>query len=139
MGRFLSRDAVLSEHPYLYCDHEPVNRVDPSGRADFALDPKTGRMVCIFDKWQAPPIRWGETDVGIGMGFGLGFRVDYKAGNGTIVMSIEIGPFTWEGEVKVPPRTWPPHQGIGSPYPPVVRSRVPGRPYELYDPSIHDK
>jgi hypothetical protein len=23
---------VLSEHPYLYCEHEPVNHVDPSGR-----------------------------------------------------------------------------------------------------------
>jgi hypothetical protein len=22
---------VLSEHPYLYCEHEPVNHVDPSG------------------------------------------------------------------------------------------------------------
>ncbi|MDW8321235.1 MAG: RHS repeat-associated core domain-containing protein [Armatimonadota bacterium] len=31
VGRFLSRDAVLSEHPYLYGEHEPVNRVDPSG------------------------------------------------------------------------------------------------------------
>ncbi|MDW8321237.1 MAG: RHS repeat-associated core domain-containing protein, partial [Armatimonadota bacterium] len=25
VGRFLSRDAVLSEHPYLYCEHEPVH------------------------------------------------------------------------------------------------------------------
>lgn len=31
VGRFISRDAVLSEHPYLYCEHEPVNAVDPSG------------------------------------------------------------------------------------------------------------
>jgi RHS repeat-associated protein len=31
VGRFISRDAVLSEHPYLYCEHEPVNHVDPSG------------------------------------------------------------------------------------------------------------
>jgi len=23
---------VLTEHPYLYCEHEPVNYVDPSGR-----------------------------------------------------------------------------------------------------------
>jgi len=29
VGRFTSRDAVLSEHPYLYCEHEPVNRVEP--------------------------------------------------------------------------------------------------------------
>ncbi|MDW8290199.1 MAG: RHS repeat-associated core domain-containing protein [Armatimonadota bacterium] len=34
VGRFLSRDAVLSEHPYLYCEHEPVMRVDPAGNLD---------------------------------------------------------------------------------------------------------
>jgi RHS repeat-associated protein len=33
VGRFISRDGVLSEHPYLYCQHEPVNSVDPSGQA----------------------------------------------------------------------------------------------------------
>ncbi len=32
VGRFISRDPVLSEHPYLYCQHEPVNKVDPSGQ-----------------------------------------------------------------------------------------------------------
>ncbi len=26
VGRFISRDAVLSEHLYLYGEHEPVNR-----------------------------------------------------------------------------------------------------------------
>ncbi|MGQ9486798.1 MAG: RHS repeat-associated core domain-containing protein [Armatimonadota bacterium] len=30
VGRFISRDAVLSEHPYLYCEHEPVNAVGSS-------------------------------------------------------------------------------------------------------------
>jgi len=34
VGRFISRDTVLSEHPYLYCEHEPVMRVDPSGHFD---------------------------------------------------------------------------------------------------------
>ncbi|MCL6476201.1 MAG: RHS repeat-associated core domain-containing protein [Firmicutes bacterium] len=37
VGRFISRDAVLSEHPYLYCEHEPVNHVDPSGRCWVAI------------------------------------------------------------------------------------------------------
>jgi RHS repeat-associated protein len=31
VGRFLTRDTVLSEHPYLYCEHEPVNHIDPDG------------------------------------------------------------------------------------------------------------
>jgi len=30
VGRFTSSDAVLSEHPYLYCEHEP-DAGDPSG------------------------------------------------------------------------------------------------------------
>ncbi|NSW79070.1 MAG: hypothetical protein HPY54_08565 [Chthonomonadetes bacterium] len=36
VGRFISRDAVLSEHPYLYCEHEPVNSVDPGGTTPVA-------------------------------------------------------------------------------------------------------
>jgi hypothetical protein len=31
VGRFISRDTYLDQHPYLYCDHDPVNAVDPSG------------------------------------------------------------------------------------------------------------
>ncbi|MCC6729928.1 MAG: hypothetical protein IT208_11385 [Chthonomonadales bacterium] len=30
-GRFVTRDTLLGEHPYLYCEHEPVGGVDPSG------------------------------------------------------------------------------------------------------------
>jgi len=31
VGRFVTRDTHLDQHPYLYCEHDPVNRVDPSG------------------------------------------------------------------------------------------------------------
>ncbi|HZP80499.1 MAG TPA: RHS repeat-associated core domain-containing protein, partial [Chthonomonadaceae bacterium] len=31
VGRFITRDTVLSQQPYLYCNHDPVNWVDPSG------------------------------------------------------------------------------------------------------------
>ena len=31
VGRFITRDTVLTEHPYLYCDSDPINYVDPSG------------------------------------------------------------------------------------------------------------
>src|SRR6185369_699632 len=31
VGRFITRDTELDQHPFLYCDHDPVNRVDPSG------------------------------------------------------------------------------------------------------------
>jgi RHS repeat-associated protein len=37
VGRFITRDTVLSEHPYLYCEHGPVNAVDPSGHIAIAL------------------------------------------------------------------------------------------------------
>ncbi|MCC6729923.1 MAG: hypothetical protein IT208_11360 [Chthonomonadales bacterium] len=32
-GRFVTRDTLLGEHPYLYCEHEPVGYVDPSGHS----------------------------------------------------------------------------------------------------------
>jgi RHS repeat-associated protein len=33
VGRFTSRDTVLTEHPYLYCEHDPVNSTDPTGHS----------------------------------------------------------------------------------------------------------
>jgi RHS repeat-associated protein len=32
VGRFITRDTVLSQHPYVYCNGDPVNLSDPSGR-----------------------------------------------------------------------------------------------------------
>ena len=31
VGRFITRDTYLSQKPYQYCEHDPVNAVDPSG------------------------------------------------------------------------------------------------------------
>jgi RHS repeat-associated protein len=31
VGRFVTRDTVLSQKAYLYCEHDPVNNVDPDG------------------------------------------------------------------------------------------------------------
>ena len=31
VGRFISRDTYLDQKPYLYCEHDPVNHLDPSG------------------------------------------------------------------------------------------------------------
>jgi RHS repeat-associated protein len=31
VGRFITRDTDLDQHPYLYCEHDPVNNVDPTG------------------------------------------------------------------------------------------------------------
>ena len=34
VGRFISRDSYLDQHPYLYCGHDPANRLDPQGHLD---------------------------------------------------------------------------------------------------------
>jgi RHS repeat-associated protein len=31
VGRFITRDTELDQKPYLYCEHDPVNNLDPSG------------------------------------------------------------------------------------------------------------
>ena len=31
LGAFTSRDTELDQVPYLYCEHDPINAVDPSG------------------------------------------------------------------------------------------------------------
>ena len=49
VGRFISRDPVLSEHPYLYCEHESVNKVDPSGAQSLLDSPADLR-------WPTPPL-----------------------------------------------------------------------------------
>jgi RHS repeat-associated protein len=38
VGRFITRDTELDQHPYLYCDHDPVNAVDPSGHDPDQID-----------------------------------------------------------------------------------------------------
>ncbi len=50
-GRFTTRDALLTEHPYVYCDGDPVNKVDPSGHRE------------------AKPFPTGEAIGGLGGGF----------------------------------------------------------------------
>ncbi len=32
-GRFITRDTELDQHPFLYCDHDPVNHRDPDGHS----------------------------------------------------------------------------------------------------------
>lgn len=38
VGRFVSRDTYLDQKPYLYCEHNPTNAVDPSGHDWRRLD-----------------------------------------------------------------------------------------------------
>ncbi|MEJ5253441.1 MAG: RHS repeat-associated core domain-containing protein [Armatimonadota bacterium] len=138
VGRFTSRDAVLSEHPYLYYEHEPIMRVDPSGEDDFVLDRGTDKMRWIYDLRKDPPIEWQNLDWGFGFG-GFGMSTKYSGKTRSIRFEMELGLFWFEWDVKVPPRTYPLPPGMGSPYPPVVKPRVPGAPYEIYDPRYHGR
>jgi len=65
VGRFLTRDTVLSEHPYLYCEHEPVNHLDPSGHA---AEHKKGKRKSTHDKHTKP--RPGDPEKGDKRRFG---------------------------------------------------------------------
>jgi hypothetical protein len=57
VGRFISRDVVLSEHPYLYCEHEPVNAVDPQGFFKVRVKP--------YIKWKGIKVNVDEDSLDI--------------------------------------------------------------------------
>jgi RHS repeat-associated protein len=48
VGRFLTRDTVLSEHPYLYCEHEPVDHVDPDGHIPILIPILIGAAIGVI-------------------------------------------------------------------------------------------
>jgi RHS repeat-associated protein len=66
VGRFLTRDTVLSEHPYLYCEHEPVSRVDPSGH--WRLSITLGGILGVA--WFSG---WADIGIAIDHHFHIGF------------------------------------------------------------------
>src|SRR5205823_3120694 len=41
VGRFITRDTELDQRPYLYCEHDPVNCLDPSGHWNAWADLKS--------------------------------------------------------------------------------------------------
>jgi len=43
VGRFTSRDTYLDQKPYLYCEHDPVNGLDPSGHQDLSYRLVSGK------------------------------------------------------------------------------------------------
>jgi RHS repeat-associated protein len=50
VGRFTSRDTFLDQKPYLYCEHDPVNAVDPSGHFPW------GKLIIGFGALIAVPV-----------------------------------------------------------------------------------
>jgi RHS repeat-associated protein len=45
VGRFITRDTELNQHPYLYCEHDPVNSVDPTGHLPAWLEKAIDKVV----------------------------------------------------------------------------------------------
>ena len=49
VGRFISRDTFLDQKPYLYCNHDPINNLDPTGHS--ATDGSGGSR---YGPWEDP-------------------------------------------------------------------------------------
>ncbi len=114
VGRFITRDTVLSEHPYLYCEHDAVNKVDPSGHdwfdntSDFFAgwgDSLTGGATGIIRGWMIGRIG-GEGDgvnhdsgyyfggqiVGVGHSVALGGATILRPGTAAVQRVSQWGP-----------------------------------------------
>ncbi len=108
---------MLSEHPYLYCEHEPVNSVDPSGRVYVDINISYTTPVLI---WGIPVpftfgggFQYGNTDPGgkldwhpyLNVGFGLPPGLSWSFNSSWDYVT--PGPFVGYG-VYIPKRLWLP-------------------------------
>ncbi len=63
VGRFITRDTVLSEHPYLYCEHEPVGAVDAAGAGPKPVD-GLGQVVTVAASRRLRAVRLPHRSLG---------------------------------------------------------------------------
>jgi RHS repeat-associated protein len=62
VGRFLSQDPIMADHPYVYVRNNPVRFIDPSGLYAICGDHETWGYIC-FDSTQvglSPSDIWGN-------------------------------------------------------------------------------
>ena len=76
VGRFITRDTYLDQHPYLYCNHDPVNYKDPTGHD-------------IVDRWNGLPAPVKGAIVGGVIAVGLALL--FPAAAATCLGSVAIG------------------------------------------------
>jgi len=67
VGRFISRDTDLDQHPYIYDLHDPVNTVDPTGHQASIAIGAVGAGLAI------PGV--GEVLIGVGIGVAIGYGI----------------------------------------------------------------
>ena len=79
VGRFITRDTNLSQHPYAYCAHDPANRVDPSGHE--------WRWWTAFKQW----IGWEDPPKPTFQDPGKGGDIKYTYPDGS--KRYDLGPF----------------------------------------------
>jgi RHS repeat-associated protein len=89
VGRFTTWDTVLSEHLYLYCEHDPVNAVDPSGHIPrwlrnglIGLGIVAGAAALVCIAVACPPA--GIVIVGVGIVVGTGGCASRGSGGGDV-------------------------------------------------------
>jgi RHS repeat-associated protein len=117
VGRFITRDTVLSEHPYVYCNADPVNAVDPTGHLSLTFR----------DYWNA---FWG----GVGAFIGGTVTATPTAGAGTVggvvgggLVGLFIGDVLWDW-LSTPPVPPDPPLPPGYVPPPPIRTVNDGGP-----------
>jgi RHS repeat-associated protein len=90
VGRFITRDTYLDQKPYLYCEHDPVNYVDPNGHEYSDWNPFTWDYRFNRDDWRQiadrindfsnGEIKTGGAVLGINLPF-KGIGIDPYTGN----------------------------------------------------------
>ncbi len=91
VGEFITRDTLLSQPPYQYCNDDPVNKVDPSGQVSWSdVGGIVGGIVggAIGYVIAGPPGAWYGSSIGAGLGAGLG---TYYGDGGSVGSSIGEG------------------------------------------------
>jgi len=114
VGRFITRDTELDQHPYLYCNHEPVNHVDPSGHDYSDWNPFTWDYHFTRQDWHDifdGTEQLGESEVVIGTILGGGsFFSNVDPRESVPGFRPRKFPIKWPGYPRSP-LTVGPHQG----------------------------
>ena len=109
VGRFTTRDTYLNQPPYLYCDHDPVNNLDPSGHCRCGcVNQPTCECPAPADWPQKIGYEWGVDAKG-------GFKIIEVGGHASITVDWDKeGGWRWWNnhpaipDPRIPPKALPP-------------------------------
>ena len=80
VGRFVTRDTLLSGHPYLYCEHDPINGADPSGHLAVDVNGAGGLVPRPPGVPAYTPPGYIDISIGLGTPFFIGVWGDLVIG-----------------------------------------------------------